>query len=90
MGSDGQDVGGGDDEGKVYLNGMQVHKSPFMRAVFAEQDQVPDITLNAGLNVLVFKVVNEGGPWQGSIRFTDAQGNPVKGIKVTLNSEAKD
>jgi hypothetical protein len=34
--------------------------------------------------VLVFKVVNETLDWQGSIRFTDAQGNPVKGIKVTL------
>jgi hypothetical protein len=28
--------------------------------------------------------------WKGSIRFTDAQGNPVKGIKVTLDPEEKD
>jgi hypothetical protein len=34
--------------------------------------------------VLVFKVVNETADWQGSIRLTDAQGNPVKGIKVSL------
>jgi hypothetical protein len=34
--------------------------------------------------------VNELGPWSGSVRFTDAQGNPVKGIKVTLDPEAKD
>jgi hypothetical protein len=40
--------------------------------------------LNTGLNVLVFKVVNETADWQGSIRLTDAQGNPVKGIKVSL------
>ena len=26
----------------------------------------------------------------GSIRFTDGQGNPVKGIKVTLDPEGKD
>jgi len=38
----------------------------------------------------VFKVVNEVGNWAGSIRFTDAQGDPVKGIKVTLDPEAKD
>ena len=50
---------------------------------------MPDIALNAGLNVLVFKVVNGGGDWKGSIGFTDAQGNPVKGIKVTLDPEAK-
>jgi hypothetical protein len=50
---------------------------------------VPDISLEAGLNVLVFKVVNEFVDWKGSIRFTDAQGNPVKGIHVTLNPEAR-
>jgi hypothetical protein len=37
----------------------------------------------------VFKVVNETSDWVGSIRFTDAQGNPVKGIKVTLDPEGK-
>jgi len=81
---------GSDDEAKLYLNGQQVHKAPFPRQFVAEQDEVPDIVLNAGLNVLVFKVVNEGGDWKGSIRFADAQGNPVKGIKVTLEPEAKD
>jgi hypothetical protein len=75
---------GSDDEAKVYLNGNQVHKFASARSFVADQDTVPDIALNAGLNVLVFKVVNETGPWKGSIRFTDAQGNPVKGIKVTL------
>jgi WD40 repeat protein/serine/threonine protein kinase len=75
---------GSDDQSKVYLNGKQVYKSSLARSFFADQDTVPDITLNAGLNVLVFKVVNETLGWQGSIRFTDAQGNPVEGIKVTL------
>ena len=49
-----------------------------------------DLALNAGLNVLVFKVVHEFPDWRGSIRFTDPQGNPIKGITVTLESEAKD
>src|SRR4029077_4576214 len=75
----------GDDGTKVYLNGKKVHQYPFPRFFIADQDTVPDITLDAGLNVLVFKVVNEHNDWQGSIRFTDAEGNPVKGIKVTLN-----
>jgi hypothetical protein len=35
-------------------------------------------------------VVNGLLGWQGSIRFTDAQGNPVNGIKVTLDPEGKD
>jgi WD40 repeat protein/serine/threonine protein kinase len=81
---------GSDDEAKVYLNGKEVYKSPFARVFVGEQDSVPDIALNAGLNVLVFKVVNEESGWMGAIRFTDAQGNPVKGIKVTLDPEAKD
>ena len=42
------------------------------------------VELKAGFNVLVFKVVNETSDWKGSIRFIDAQGNPLKGIKVTL------
>lgn len=37
-----------------------------------------------GLNVLVFKVVNERTDWKGSIRFIDAQGNPLEGINLTL------
>jgi len=78
---------GSDDEAKVYLNGKRVYNHPFVRGYFADQDTTPDIVLNAGLNVLVFKVVNEAGPWQGSVRFTDARGNPVKGIKVTLDPE---
>jgi class 3 adenylate cyclase/dipeptidyl aminopeptidase/acylaminoacyl peptidase/tRNA A-37 threonylcarbamoyl transferase component Bud32 len=83
-------LAGSEDEAKVYLNGTQVYKCPLPRAFFPDQATVPDITLNAGLNVLVFKVVNETADWQGSIRFTDSQGNPVMGIKVTLNPEAKD
>jgi hypothetical protein len=75
---------GSDDQAKVYLNGKQVHKYAMPRSLVVDQDRVPDLALNAGVNVLVFKVVNEVSDWQGSIRFTDAQGNPVKGIKVTL------
>ena len=68
----------------------QVSRYAFVRAFIADEDIVPDLALKAGLNVLVFKVVNERGAWRGSVRFTDAQGNAVKGIKVTLDPEAKD
>ncbi|MEO8427229.1 MAG: hypothetical protein ABI651_08975 [Verrucomicrobiota bacterium] len=47
-----------------------------------------DISLNAGLNVLMFKVVNESAEWQGSIRLSDVQGNPVGGIRVTVDPDA--
>ena len=81
---------GSNDEAKVYLNGKQVHKSSLPRAFVAEEDTVPDIVLNAGLNVLVFKVVNEQGGWMGSIRFTDAAGRSLKGVHVALDPEGKD
>ena len=45
--------------------------------------------LHAGLNVLVFKVVNELNVWQGSIRFSDANEQPVKGIRVTLDPDSQ-
>ena len=56
-------------------------KGAVPRAVVADHDTAQNITLN----VLVFKMANEIGSWEGSIRFTDAEGNPVKGISVTLD-----
>ncbi len=55
-----------------------------------DQDEVRGVELKAGLNLLVFKVVNWQLYWQGSIRFTDAAGQPLKGIRVTLDPEGKD
>jgi WD40 repeat protein/class 3 adenylate cyclase/tRNA A-37 threonylcarbamoyl transferase component Bud32 len=82
---------GSDDEAKVYLTGKEVYKSALERAVDVEElDVEADVALTAGLNVVVFKVVNEQAAWQGAMRFTDAQGNPVKGIKVTLHPDAED
>jgi hypothetical protein len=76
---------GSDDHCKVYLNGKLVHKHTGGRPLALDEDAVPDVTLSAGLNVVVFKVVNESMGWQGSIRFTDAAGDPVRGIKVRLS-----
>lgn len=75
---------GSDDQSKVYLNGKQVHKSAVARAFSTDQDVVPEITLQAGLNVIVFKVVNQDFGWQGSIRLTDAKDDPAKDVQVTL------
>ena len=75
---------GSQEEAKVHLNGKQVYKAPIPHGIFAVEDTVPDLALNAGLNVLVFKVVTETRRWKGSIRFTNAAGEPVKGIRVTL------
>jgi hypothetical protein len=79
-----------EDQSKVYLNERQVYRALGSHGIVAVQDAVPDITLNAGLNVLVFKLVNERYDWTGFVGLADSQGNPVKGIKVTLEPEAKD
>ena len=81
-------VGGGN-EAKAYLNGKQVYKAPAPRGSASGQVKVQNLDLKAGLNLLVFKVVKGIGEWKGSIRFTDARGDPVTGIKVTLDPEEK-
>jgi hypothetical protein len=81
---------GSDDQAKIYLNGKEIYRNELARACVPDQDEVAGIELRAGLNMLVFKVVNEIKDWQGSVRFTDAAGQPLKGIRVTLDPEAKD
>ena len=75
---------GSDDQAKVYLNGRPIYKLPIVRPFLADEDLVENVQLNSGLNVLIFKVVNEKGGWQGSVSITDVQGNPVRGLKITL------
>ena len=76
---------GSDDQSKVYLNGKERYRCEEPRSFVPEQDEVRGVALKAGLNVLVFKVVNEKVDWRGSIRFTDVAGQPVKGLRVTLD-----
>jgi hypothetical protein len=78
---------GRDDEAKVYINGKEAYRGTGQHTYVADQDVVQGVELNAGPNVILFKVVNERA---GSIHFTDTAGQPVKGIRVTLDPEAKD
>ena len=76
---------GSDDQAKIYLNGKEIYRSDAPREYAPDQDLVTTgVELSAGLNVLVFKVINETLEWLGSVRFTDAAGQPVKGISVTV------
>ena len=87
------------DQSKVYLNSQQVYhyrarvnygQADPGQATLGDPDVVSGIELRAGPNVLVFKVVNEVGQWQASVRLSDASGNPLKGIRVGLDPEGKD
>ena len=80
---------GSDDQAKVYLNGKQIYRCEEARACELDQDVVAGVELKAGLNVVVFNVVNGTGGWQGSVRFTDASSQPIKGIRVTLDPDAR-
>ena len=75
---------GSNDQGKVYLNGKELVKFTETRTVDKDQDQAQNVTLNKGVNTLVFKVINEMNNWQGCIRFTDKAKAAVKSIKVRL------
>jgi WD40 repeat protein/serine/threonine protein kinase len=73
-------------QSKVYLNGDEVYRHDKPRKFVADQD-VLGVVLKQGVNVVVFKVVNEGPLWRASLRFTDAAGQPVKGIRVALEPQ---
>jgi dipeptidyl aminopeptidase/acylaminoacyl peptidase len=76
---------GSDDQSRVFLNGHLGYENRAARGLTLDEDTVAEVELEAGLNVVVFKVVNRDGPWEGSLRFTDQDGNPLRGLVVTLN-----
>ncbi len=73
---------GSDDQARVYLNGEEVLRPDLARALEKDQDSA-DVTLNRGVNVLVFKVVNEKIDWSGCARFADRDDNVIRDLKVT-------
>jgi hypothetical protein len=76
---------GSDDQCKVFINGKEVFKFTEPRALEKDQDTT-EVTLQKGVNVIVFKVVNEGIDWSGSLRFFKGD-QPVKNLKAQLTPE---
>jgi WD40 repeat protein/serine/threonine protein kinase len=75
---------GSEDQSVIYLNGSEIYRWPRPRKYVPDQDVVSGVELKAGVNVLLFKIANEEDFWRASLRFTDAAGQPVKGLRVTL------
>lgn len=76
---------GSNDEGKVFLNGKLLLKTSDPRALEQDNDAARKVTLNKGVNVVVFKIFNEGGSdWQGCLRFTDTNGKPITNLSIRL------
>jgi hypothetical protein len=73
---------GSDDQAKLYVNGKEVYRQPKARGLELDQDA---ITLRKGSNVLVFKVVNQGGPGPyGSVHLVTKDGAAPDGIEFRL------
>ena len=78
---------GSDDQARVYLNGLKIYENLRPRGLWPDEDTISDVELQAGLNVVVFKVVNGESGWGGSLRFADKEDQPVPGIKITLEPD---
>ena len=75
---------GSNDQGKVYLNGKLLLTATEPRSLDQDTDLARNVTLNPGVNVVVFKICNEGNDWQGCLRFTDAGGKAVTNLVIQL------
>jgi hypothetical protein len=77
---------GSDDQAKIYLNGTAVLKQEMDRPLETDEDTT-EVTLRKGVNVFVFKVVNESEDWSGCARFMDKDGKLIKNFKVTTTGK---
>jgi len=76
---------GSNDQGKVYLNGKALLTATEPRTMDQDSDVAKNVALSKGVNVVVFKIFNEGGSdWQGCLRFTDAGGKAVTDLAIRL------
>ena len=75
---------GSNDQGRLYLNGKDIYVFTEARILELDADK-GRVTLNKGLNVVVFKIINEQGNWQGAMRFLDKANAPLKDFKIKLS-----
>jgi hypothetical protein len=69
------------DQGRIYFNGVDIYAFTEARPLMLDADK-GRVTLKAGLNVIVFKVINEQNSWQGAMRLLDKSGAPLKNIRI--------
>lgn len=75
---------GSNDQGRIYFNGKDIYAVTDARPLEIDGDK-GKVTLKQGINVIIFKVINESNSWQGSMRLTDMAGKPLKGLKIKLS-----
>ena len=72
------------DQGRIYFNGVDIYAFSEPRTLMLDSDK-GKVTLKKGLNVIVFKVINELNSWQGTLRLLDKAGAPLKDVKIKLS-----
>ena len=75
---------GSNDQGRLYLNGKDIYAYQDARPLELDADK-GTVTLKKGVNVVVFKIINEQNAWQGAMRFLDKAGTPVTDLKIRLS-----
>jgi len=67
---------GTDDGYELWLNGKRLSGRSAGRALTVDEDQIK-ARLNAGVNKILLKVLNQGSRWAYCLRITDLQGKPL-------------
>lgn len=72
---------GSDDAVKVWLNGQPIWSVSRVRGVNLDEDEIRNLTLKAGRNVLVVKVAQGIGGWGVAARFERPDGSAVRRVE---------
>ena len=75
---------GSNDQGRIYFNGVDIYAVTDARPLMLDADK-GRVTLKKGVNVIIFKIINESNSWQGSMRLTDMAGAPLKSPNIRLS-----
>lgn len=75
---------GSNDEGRIFLNGKDIYAYSEPRTLQLDADK-GKVNLKKGVNVIVFKIINEQNSWQGAMRFLDKAGAPLTDLKIKLS-----
>jgi len=74
---------GSNDQCRVYVNGVSVLHVEKSRTLERDASIANGILLRKGENVVILKVANETGNWQGCLRFMDKNGTPIRHLQVS-------
>lgn len=75
---------GSNDQGRIYFNGVDIYAWTEARPLMLDADK-GRVTLKKGVNVIVFKILNEQNSWQGAMRLLDKAGVPLKNARIRLS-----